>query len=118
MMRARHALVLGYAFGALGVSASASAQEAEAADRWLGPDKPVHVLAAGWTSGAGYAAGIELGWDPAARRRGAVAAGLAVSLAKEARDRWTGRGPFSFKDLAADAVGIAAFVALSAALDD
>ena len=117
-MRARHTLALGYAFGALGVS-TASAQDAgQAADRWLGPDKPVHVLAAGWTSGAGYAAGIELGWDPADRRRAAIAAALAVSLAKEAHDRWTGRGPFSFKDLAADAAGIVAFVALSAALDD
>lgn len=115
-MRTRLALALGYAFGALGVSATAWAQD-EAADRWLGSDKPVHALAAGWTAGAGYATGIELGWEPADRRRGAIAAALAASLGKEAYDRWTGRGPFSFKDLAADAAGIAAFVALSAALD-
>jgi hypothetical protein len=45
-------------------------------------------------------AGIELDWAPA-----------------EALDAWTEGKRFSFKDLTADAVGIAAFVALSAAAD-
>lgn len=115
---ALRALSVSFALAALAVSAPAAAQEpGPPPDAWLGGDKPVHALAAGWTAGAGYAAGIELGWEPADRRRGAIAAGLAVSIGKEAYDRWTRRGPFSFKDLAADAVGIAAFVALSAALD-
>jgi hypothetical protein len=47
-----------------------------------------------------HAAGIELDWAPA-----------------EALDAWTEEKRFSFKDLTADAVGIAAFVALSAAAD-
>ena len=116
--RRRSSLTLRYALAALAVSTPAFAQEARRPpDEWLGPDKPVHAFAAGWVAGAGYAAGIELGWEPDGRRRGAVASALAASLAKEAHDRWTGRGPFSFKDLAADALGIAAFVALSAALD-
>jgi uncharacterized protein YfiM (DUF2279 family) len=110
-------LTIGYAFAALAVSTPAAAQDRTGqADHWLGPDKPVHALAAGWTAGAGYAAGIELEWRPADRRRAAITAGLAASLGKEALD-WTRGRQFSFKDLAADLAGIAAFVALTAALD-
>ena len=110
-------LSIGYAFAALAVSTPATAQEGSGqADRWLDPDKPLHAFAAGWTAGAGYAAGIELEWRPADRRLGAIAAGLAASVGKETFD-WTRGRPFSFKDLAADLAGIAAFVALSAALD-
>jgi uncharacterized protein YfiM (DUF2279 family) len=110
-------LWIGYALAALAVSTPAAAQDRSGpADRWLGPDKPVHAFAAGWTAGAGYAAGIELEWRPADRRRAAIVAGLAASLGKETLD-WTRGRPFSFKDLAADLAGIAAFVALSAALD-
>jgi uncharacterized protein YfiM (DUF2279 family) len=105
-----------YVLVTLGVSTPCAAQEA-ADDRWLGPDKPLHAFAAGWIAGAGYAAGIELDWAPAERRRAGVGAALTASLAKEALDAWTEGGRFSFKDLAADAVGIAAFVGLSAAAD-
>ena len=118
MDRRRSLLISCYGLAAFAVSTPAAAQEVRRPpDEWLGPDKPVHAFAAGWIAGAGYAAGIEAGWEPDGRRRGAIACALAASIAKEAHDRWTGRGPFSFKDLAADAVGIAAFVALSAALD-
>jgi uncharacterized protein YfiM (DUF2279 family) len=110
-------LTMGYAFAALAVSTPVAAQDRSGhTDHWLGPDKPVHALAAGWTAGAGYAAGIELEWRPADRRRAAITAGLAASLGKETLD-WTRGRPFSFKDLAADLAGIAAFVALTAALD-
>jgi uncharacterized protein YfiM (DUF2279 family) len=104
-----------YGLGAFWVSAPCAAQTAE--DRWLGPDKPVHAFAAGWIAGAGYAAALELDWEPADRRRGAICAALVASVAKEARDRWTRDQPFSFKDLAADAAGIAAVVALTALAD-
>jgi uncharacterized protein YfiM (DUF2279 family) len=104
-----------YGLGALSVSAPCAAQTAD--DRWLGPDKPVHAFAAGWIAGAGYAAALELDWDPADRRRAAIGAALAASVAKETRDRWTRDREFSFKDLAADAVGIAAVVALTALAD-
>jgi uncharacterized protein YfiM (DUF2279 family) len=100
--------------GAAGVSAPCVAQTD---DRWLGPDKPVHAFAAGWTAGAGYAAALELEWEPSDRRLAAIGTGLAASLAKEARDRWTRDQPFSFKDLAADALGIAVVVALTALAD-
>jgi len=104
-----------YALDALAVSTPCSAQATD--DAWLGPDKPVHALIAGWTAGAGYAVGVQLDWDPADRRRAGVGAALAASLAKEAYDRWTQGERFSFKDLAAGVVGAAAFTLLSAAAD-
>lgn len=103
-----------YAIGALSVSVPCAAQTPE--DAWLGPDKPIHAFAAGWTAGAGYAAALELEWEPADRRLAGIGAALAASIGKEARD-WTRGEPFSFKDLTADAIGIAAVVALTAIAD-
>lgn len=103
-----------YALGALAVSVPCAAQTSE--DAWLAPDKPVHAFAAGWTAGAGYAAALELDWDPADRRLAGISAALAASIGKEARD-WTRGEPFSLKDLAADAIGIAAVVGLTAVAD-
>ena len=111
-VRAR--LSIPYAIGALSVSAPCAAQTP--GDSWMGPDKPLHTFAAGWTAGAGYAAALELDWDPADRRLAAVGVALAASLGKEARD-WTRGEPFSFKDLAADGLGIALVVALTALAD-
>lgn len=105
-----------YAICLLGVCRPCPAQVAPD-DRWLGPDKPLHAFAAGWIGGAGYAAGIELDWAPAERRQAGVAAAVTASLAKEALDALTEGERFSFKDLTADAVGIALFVALSAVAD-
>lgn len=105
-----------YAIGLLGVSRPCLAQVAPN-DRWLASDKALHAFAAGWIAGASYAAGIELDWAPAERRQAGVTAAVTASLAKEALDAWTEGKRFSFKDLTADAVGIAAFVALSAAAD-
>ena len=105
-----------YAIGLLGVSRPCPAQ-VPPEDRWLDSDKPPHAFAAGWIAGAGYAAGIELDWAPAERRQAGVAAAVTASLAKEALDALTEGKRFSFKDLTADAVGIAVFVALSAAAD-
>src|SRR5918996_444520 len=104
-----------YAIGALSVSVPCAAQTPD--DSWLGPDKPVHAFAAGWTAGAGYAAALELEWDPADRRLAGIGVALTASLGKEARDRWTRGEPFSFKDLAADGIGIALAVALTALAD-
>ena len=104
-----------YGLGAACVSAPCAAQTPH--DRWLGPDKPLHAFAAGWIAGAGYGAALELDWEPADRRRAAIGAGLVASVAKEARDRWTRDQPFSFKDLAADALGIAIVVTVTALAD-
>ncbi len=111
-MRVR--LSIPYALAALSVSVPCAAQPSS--DRWLGPDKPVHAFAAGWTAGAGYAAALELEWDPADRRLAGIGAALVASLGKEAHD-WTRGEPFSFKDLAADGIGIAALMALTALAD-
>ena len=92
-VRAHAPLLFPYALAALAVSAPSAAQELP--DAWLGPDKPAHALGAAWTAGAA----------------------LAAALAKEAYDRWTQGERFSFKDLAAGAAGLLAFVALSAAAD-
>jgi uncharacterized protein YfiM (DUF2279 family) len=107
-------LSIPYAIGALSVSVPCAAQTPE--DSWVGPDKPLHAFAAGLSAGAGYAAAIELDWAPADRRLAGIGVALAASLGKEARD-WTRGEPFSFKDLAADGLGIAAVVALTALAD-
>ena len=104
-----------YALAALSVSAPCAAQERP--DDWLGPDKPIHALAAAWTAGVTYAVGVQLDWDPADRRRAGLGTAAAVALAKEAFDRWTQDESFSFKDLAAGAAGVGAFLAVSAAAD-
>ena len=114
-VRAHAPLLFPYALAALAVSAPSAAQELP--DAWLGPDKPAHALGAAWTAGAAYAVAVELDRDPADRRRAAAGAALAAALAKEAYDRWTQGERFSFKDLAAGAAGLLAFVALSAAAD-
>lgn len=107
-----------YVLAALSVSAgSAPCAAQESSDDWLGPDKPVHALATAWTAGVTYAVGVRLDWDPADRRRAALGSAAAVALAKEAFDRWTQGERFSFKDLAAGAVGVGAFLAVSAAAD-
>jgi uncharacterized protein YfiM (DUF2279 family) len=103
-----------YAIGALSVSVPCAAQTPD--DSWVGSDKPLHAFAAGWTAGAGYATGLELDWAPADRRLAGVGVALAASLGKEAHD-WTRGEPFSFKDLAADGLGIAVVVALTALAD-
>lgn len=103
-----------YAIGALSVSVPCAAQTT--GDSWLGRDKPVHAFAAGWTAGAGYAGALELDWEPADRRLAGIGVALAASVGKEARD-WTRGEPFSFKDLVADCIGIAAVVALTAIAD-
>jgi uncharacterized protein YfiM (DUF2279 family) len=107
-------LCIPYAIGALSVSVPCVAQVPE--DSWVGPDKPLHAFAAGWWTGAGYAAAIELEWAPADRRLAGIGAALVASLGKETRD-WTRGEPFSFKDLAADGLGIAVVVALTALAD-
>lgn len=86
-----------------------------APDRWLAPDKALHVAGGYDAAALGYAAGARLGYDPGERRAAAIAAGVAAGLAKEAWDRWLQDRPWSWKDLVADGVGIALLVGLTAA---
>jgi uncharacterized protein YfiM (DUF2279 family) len=82
-------------------------------DRWLGADKARHALLAGFVYAVGFSGARLAGLDR--RSALAVATGpvVVVSLGKEARDRRAG-GRFSVRDLAADALGAAAYAALLA----
>ena len=77
-------------------------------DRWLGFDKVQHAaFSFFWTLGSQYTLVNKLG----ASERGAlplsVGSGALVGLAKEVYDEHlTARGFFSYRDLAADAVGL------------
>jgi uncharacterized protein YfiM (DUF2279 family) len=86
-------------------------------DRWIAPDKAAHVFAGAWSAGAGYAAASWLEGDRSERRAAAVATGLAAGLAKEAFDRYVQKERFSWKDLVADALGIAILVGATTAAE-
>lgn len=105
---------------ALAVSTAASAQPAEPQkpdpDPWFGPDKTLHfALSFMIASGAyGFAA---LATRSAPARFGVGAGvGLGAGVAKELYDL-TGRGDPSWRDLAWDAIGVAAGLGVAFALD-
>jgi len=86
-------------------------------DRWLAPDKPAHVFAGYFAAGATWGAADRLGADRSERRAAALASGIGAGILKEAFDRWVQDERFSWKDLVADAAGIALFLAVSAAAE-
>lgn len=86
-------------------------------DRWLGPDKAAHVFGGYWSAGVGYAAASRLDADRSGRRAAAIGAGAVAGLAKEAFDRFVQKERFSWKDLVADAAGIAILLAVTAAAE-
>jgi uncharacterized protein YfiM (DUF2279 family) len=77
-------------------------------DRWLAEDKLRHFFASfvvtSLSAGAARAAGL----DRAASMWAGAGVGAGAGAAKEIRDRASGRGTPSFRDLVWDAVGIAA----------
>lgn len=87
------------------------------ADRWSGPDKAMHAFAGFWTAGAGYAAGAALDGGRGGRRASALVSGVAAGLAKEGFDAAVQGERFSWKDLVADAVGIAVLLGLVVAVE-
>ncbi|MFN2383165.1 MAG: hypothetical protein ABR559_02755 [Gemmatimonadota bacterium] len=91
--------------------------EPAAPDRWLGPDKPIHVFAGWWVGAAAYGAAAAADAEPAERRLAAAAASLAAGIAKETFDATVQGEPFSWKDLAADAAGLAALLAFTLAAE-
>lgn len=119
----RHFLIVGVGLSAaLGLSVPTRAQTVASTDslemdRWIAPDKAAHVFAGGWSAGAGYAAASWLEADRSERRTAAVATGLAAGLAKEAFDRYVQKEYWSWKDLVADALGIAIMVGATAAAE-
>jgi uncharacterized protein YfiM (DUF2279 family) len=96
---------------------SAARSDSLPPDEWLAADKAAHVFAGFWSAGAGYAAAGGLDVDRDGRRTAAITVGIAAGLAKEAFDRWAQEERFSWKDLAADGVGIALLVAVTTAAE-
>jgi uncharacterized protein YfiM (DUF2279 family) len=96
---------------------SAARSDSLPPDEWLAVDKAAHVFGGFWSAGAGYAAAGRLDVDRDGRRTAAITVGIAAGLAKEAFDRWAQEERFSWKDLAADIVGIALLVAVTTAAE-
>jgi putative lipoprotein len=96
----------------------ARAQAPPDPDPWLGKDKAIHfALSAGIASGGYALAGL---WRPSGEAQRLVVGGsaaLAVGVAKELFDLATGLGTPSWKDLAWDAAGTAAGLAVAWAVD-
>lgn len=79
-----------------------------AADRWIGDDKVKHFFVSGFTMAGGFSVARLSGVD---RRSAIVVSAVptaAIAVGKELYDRRAGR-PFSFRDLAADVLGAAAY---------
>ncbi len=80
---------------------------AQSGDLWFGTDKLKHFLAAAVFTAASrhhleQSAKLSeksAGWT-------AISLTFSLSVAKEARDGWTGKGNASFKDLVADGLGM------------
>jgi len=78
-------------------------------DRWLAWDKFWHFSASFVTVGAGYHFGTDrLGWDHAPATGAALGGTFCIGLTKEFGDLLGPSRHFSWKDLVADAAGIAA----------
>jgi len=84
-------------------------------DRWLAPDKALHFGGGYGAAAAGYALATGLDADVGRRNAAAVVSGAAAGLLKEAFDAGVQRERASWKDLAVDALGIAAFLSLAEA---
>ena len=84
-------------------------------DEWLGRDKAYHVgVSFGLAVGAHVALTEGLGVEPEGARPLAAGLALMVGVAKEYADRQRQRHPlFSWKDLTADALGVALGVAVT-----
>jgi len=85
-----------------------------AADRWFAADKAKHFFAAAFVQTVSFSALRGVGVSRGRAIAGATLVSAAVSVGKELRDRTTPGGDPSLKDLAWDAVGIAAATALLA----
>jgi putative lipoprotein len=81
------------------------------ADRWVAEDKLRHFALSFAATQMAYAGG-RIATDADTALPLAAGAALALGLAKEVRDARAG-GPFSFKDLAWDAAGVALGVVLA-----
>ena len=83
-------------------------------DEWFAVDKAQHLTLSFATTMYAYSAARTLGAAESESAAIAVASAAAAGIAKEVLDRRKG-GPFSLRDLVADAIGIAIGSALLAA---
>lgn len=86
-------------------STSTSTAPPTVVDRWVAEDKLQHFALSFAATQTAYG-GLSIVADHDAAFTGAALTGLALGLAKEIQDARIGR-PFSFKDLAWDAAGVA-----------
>lgn len=76
-------------------------------DNWLGKDKADHFMASAFLTGLGYyVARNELERSEAASRDGCVVFAISVGISKELYDAFSQKGKPSYKDFAADILGI------------
>ena len=86
-------------------TSTAAATGASRGDRWIAEDKARHFALSFAATSMAYG-GARLGLDPGPGRRAAAGVALLLGLGKELVDLRNG-GPFSLKDLAWDAAGVA-----------
>ena len=108
-MSARRALGALLVVSLLGIAAPGAAQRNEvayAANDWIGEDKVKHLAISAAITGMGYGASrVVLDRDPSLGV--AIGAAAVAGVLREVHDYRLGK-PFSFKDLAWDALGVAA----------
>jgi uncharacterized protein YfiM (DUF2279 family) len=76
-------------------------------DNWLGKDKVDHFMASAFLTGLGYyAARNELERSEAASQNVCIAFAVSVGISKELYDAFSQKGKPSYKDFAADMLGI------------
>jgi uncharacterized protein YfiM (DUF2279 family) len=77
-------------------------------DQWVAPDKAHHFMASAFITGfTYYACKQELDFSEQQASTVCVSLSLSVGLAKEVYDGVSGKGTPSFKDIIADAAGVA-----------
>ena len=80
-------------------------------DQMFAPDKGHHLMASAFLAGFSfYALRQEFDASESAANSGAIGLSLSIGIAKEIYDGVSGKGTPSFKDIIADAAGIAAAI--------
>jgi uncharacterized protein YfiM (DUF2279 family) len=77
-------------------------------DAWFGPDKAKHFFLGAFVQSASFGVLRSTGLGKSAALAGASGVTLSASVAKELRDRVTGRGTPSFRDFTWSLAGAAA----------
>jgi uncharacterized protein YfiM (DUF2279 family) len=104
-----HAVALAASDSVSGLAGLPTAPDSISPDRWLAWDKLWHFSASFVTVGASYHVGTDrFGWNHAPATGAALGGTFCIGLTKELSDLLGPKRHFSWKDLVADAAGIAA----------